>query len=208
MSVLVVVAHPDDESLGMGGTIAKWTATGTDVAVLALTDGEGARSSAAVQHREAQFSAACTVLGARPLPSVRWPDQRLDTVPILDITQAIEAVSQIEQPDTICTHIESELNLDHVITARAARIAARRLPRVYGFHVPSSPLMGPCRPTLFVDIGETIGTKIEAIECYGGEVAADPVRRSEAAIRDAAGAWRDDTGLPHVEAFEVIREIR
>lgn len=205
--VLVVVAHPDDESLGMGGTIAKWTAADIDVSVLALADGETSRASPRTAERQQQFIQACETLGSHPIGlDDAWPDQRLDTIPILDVTQCIE--QYLDGIDTLCTHIDTELNLDHVVTARAARVAARRLPRLYAFHTPSSPLMGAFRPSLFIDVSKTLETKLQAVTCYCHEIDADQMRRGVSALRDAAAAWRDETGLAQVEAFEVIREIR
>jgi len=215
--VLICVAHPDDESLGMGGTIAKLTERGHAVFVMALVDGERARLSPCpsksdldamdnrVRRRAEQFRQALRVLGATAVPCVRWDDQRLDTAPLLKVTQVIEQAIMAHQIDTVYTHTASDLNADHVVVYRAALTAARRVPRVYCFATPSSVLRRPFWPHLFEDIDSHLDTKCKAVACYHDE-SCSPQRTRDALVR-AAGRWFDETGLTSVEAFEVVRDV-
>ena len=142
--VLVVAAHPDDEALGCGATMARHAARGDTVCGLFMADGVGARGSTiGLEARRAAAEAAARVLGAEPPRVLGFPDNRLDTVALLDIVQAVEGVLAEVQPDVIYTHHGGDLNIDHVIAHRAVMTAARPVPgqpvrAVYGFEVPSS----------------------------------------------------------------------
>lgn len=132
--VLVIVAHPDDESLFAGGTIATITAQKMRVRVIALSDGETSRGAGAraVKRRRKQFAEACAILGAEHTALNVFPDQQSDTVPQLSINKAVEKAIAGEKPRRILTHHVGDLNLDHRRTAEAVLVATRRLDaRIY-----------------------------------------------------------------------------
>lgn len=216
--ILVVAAHPDDEVLGCGGTLARHAGNGDTVDVLFLADGVGAREGSLdmeIVSRRVFAGTAADALGINQPRFLKFPDQRLDTLALLDVVQAIETVMAEVDPTTVYTHHGGDLNLDHRITHDATLTACRPLPgralsRVLAFEVPSSTEWSPretFRPTHFVDVSETLDAKRAALACYEAEMRPAPHPRSAEAIA-ALGTWRGaSAGLDHAEAFEVLRQI-
>ena len=226
MTTLVVAAHPDDEVLGCGGTIARRARQGDDVHVVILGEGATSRhadrsdADPAVVAALADSSArAGTIMGAASVEHFGLPDNRFDTVALLDIVKLVEGAIERLAPDTVFTQHGGDLNIDHQLVFRAVLAATRPteghpVRSVYGFEVASStewafqrfePVF---RPTVFVDIESTLAVKLEALEAYKAEVRAFPHPRSPEAIRAAAVRWGSASGLGAAEAFELVRAIR
>lgn len=220
MTVLVVAAHPDDEILGCGGTIARESRRGEKVHILIL--GEGATSRAADQSavsrlQNAARNAASTV-GAEAPRFLGLPDNRLDTVPLLEVVQAIEAVIDDVAPTQVYVQHGGDLNVDHASTYRAVLTATRPLPGgniagVYAFPVPSStewafgsftPRFTPQR---FVDISATLDRKVNALNCYSDEVRPAPHPRSIDAVTASAVHYGAMVGVAAAEPFSVVWEV-
>lgn len=223
--VLVVAAHPDDEVLGAGGTIARLVNEGHRVRAAIL--GEGATSRYArrddapageVDRLRDHARAAAKVLGAEEPWFGGLPDNRFDTVPRLEVVQLVEGWLQRSAPWAVYTHHRGDLNVDHVITHAAVLTATRPLPGapvrdLYAFEAPSSTEWSfgtpdPFAPDVFVDIATSLETKVRALQCYEGEVRAFPHPRSPEALRAGAARWGSVSGLPAAEAFELMRSIR
>jgi len=224
--ILAVVAHPDDEVLGCGGTLAAWSRSGVQTHVLCLADGETARyqnrfiPEARVQinaRREAARKAA-NILGLSSIRFLDLPDNRLDGLDLLDVIQPIEALIREITPDTIYTHHGGDLNLDHRITHHAVTTACRPLPgfpvkQIYAFETLSSTdwateAHGPSfRPNLFVDIAETLEYKIASLAAYDQEMHTFPHPRSLEGVGVQARQRGACVGLPAAEAFVVVREL-
>lgn len=220
-TVLAVVAHPDDEALGAGGTLVRHTAQGDDVHLVFLTDGVGARGddkSAAVRRANAA-EAAASVIGARAPLFLGFPDNRIDQIDLLDVIRTIEGVIETVKPQTIYTHHVGDLNIDHVLCHRAVLTACRPLPgstvrRIYAMEVPSSTgwsspyAENAFVPTHFVDVSRSRDVKRRALEAYADEMRPFPHARSFEAV-EALMTWRGaSAGLQAAEAFMVIRDIR
>lgn len=221
---LVVAAHPDDEVLGCGGTIAGLAADGVDVHVAFLADGVGARGPSqdeqrqALEARRGAAAAAARILGVRSLSFDDLPDNRLDVVPLLDITQRVEALVSRHAPDTVFTHHAGDLNIDHRRVHQAVVTACRPQQKhpvrtVLAFEVPSStewqpPGSGePFAPTSFVDIGHTLAKKLAALDAYAAELRSWPHPRSLAGV-EALARWRGATvGCEAAEAFVLVRHV-
>ncbi len=219
-TVLVVVAHPDDEVLGAGGTLARHARAGDLVQIVFLADGVGARgANKAVAERRAKAArdaAAC--VGAQEPTFLGLPDNRLDSLDLLDITQSIEGIVAKAEPSIVYTHHAGDLNIDHVICQRAVLTACRPLPgsrlrAIYAMEVPSSTEWAPpsaqnaFQPTRFVDISSTREIKRRALEAYAEEMRPFPHPRSFEAV-EALATWRGATaGLTAAEAFMVLREV-
>lgn len=224
--VLVVAAHPDDEVLGCGGTVARHAAAGDEVHVVIAAEGATARDSSRDTGARRQeinslrdaAQAAAKVLGSRVPEFLGLPDNRLDGLDLLDVVKPIEDVVAAVRPAIVYTHAPADLNIDHRIVHEAVLIACRPLPdasvrRIFAFETPSSTEWGAAarggtfQPRRFVDISDTLETKLAALECYGSEMREFPHARSLRAIR-ALAEWRGaSAGLAAAEAFEVIREI-
>lgn len=222
-TVLVIAAHADDEALGCGGTMARHAAAGDDVHILFLADGVGARGDraeqdAALSERRAAAESAAAVLGAHPPIFLDLPDNQLDSMPLLEVTRAIEAVAENLHPEIIYTHHAGDLNVDHRICNQAVLTAFRAFPgqsvrAIHCFEVCSSTewafaSTGPAFvPTRYVDISAFIETKLAALEAYAMEMRPFPHIRSSRAV-SALATWRGAcVGSEAAEAFITIREI-
>ena len=218
--VLALVAHPDDEVLGAGGTLARHAAQGDDVRLVFLTDGVGARGEdrAAATRRAEAAARAASILGAQPPKFLGFPDNRLDQVALLDVVKAIEAVVAEIEPATIYTHHGADLNIDHAVCHRAVLTACRPIPaskvqNIYAMEVASSTEWASPNsatafvPTRYVDISSTMAVKRRAMEAYAEEMRPFPHARSVEAIA-ALATWRGaSVGLTAAEAFIVVREV-
>lgn len=143
--VLVVAAHADDEVLGCGGTIAKHATSGDKVYVVFMTNGVGSRNAKIdeIKHRKKASEEAAKILGVSLTKQFDFPDNKMDTVALLDVIQSIEDVISKLQPEIIYTHHIGDLNIDHQITHKAVMTACRPQPdccvkEIYSFEVPSS----------------------------------------------------------------------
>jgi LmbE family N-acetylglucosaminyl deacetylase len=226
MNILVVAAHPDDEVLGCGGTIARLTQEGHDVYIAILGEGITSRyekreeaDQTLVKELQGRCKKAAELLGAKDLFLYDLPDNRFDTVPLLDVIKIIEGLIERLQPQVIFTHHGGDLNIDHVIVHRAALTATRPVGdqpvrEIYAFEVPSSTEWSfqqfdpTFHPNVFVDISKTVNVKIKALSCYNTEVRAFPHPRSPEAICAISRRWGTVVGREAVEAFEMIRSIR
>ncbi|MDD5751487.1 MAG: PIG-L family deacetylase [Candidatus Peribacteraceae bacterium] len=225
MNLLVIAAHPDDEVLGCGGTIARYAREGNRVRILILGEGAASRfddpkdAVADLKTLHEQARAAGKLLGAERVELSKFPDNRFDTVPLLDIVKTIEREVEEFKPEIVCTQHGGDLNIDHERTFRAALTATRPMAgstvkRVYAYAVPSSTewafqKFSPVfRPNVFVDIRNTLENKVEAMALYRGESRAFPHPRSAEALRAHAHYWGSASGVPAAEAFELIFEVR
>lgn len=218
--ILVLAAHSDDEAIGCGGTIAAYTSKGHDVTVVFLTNGVGARNIDGEDHqvlrRVAASRAACEVMGVSRIEQLDFPDNRLDSVPLLDVVQAIEPIIAEVKPSIILTHFADDLNVDHRVCHQAVLTACRPQPghavkTILGFEVASSTewaFSSPAfDPNYFVDISDTLESKLRALDAYHEEMRATPHTRSRRSI-EALARWRGATvGCHAAEAFTVVRII-
>src|SRR5581483_9188818 len=129
-TILVVAAHPEHEALGCGGTMVRHARAGDAVHVLFLADGETARDGAAsrIAGRQAQAAAACAALGAQKPRFERFADNRMDSVPLIDVVKAVEAAVADLKPSIVYTHHSGDLNVDHRIVHQAVMTACRPVP--------------------------------------------------------------------------------
>jgi len=219
-SVLVIAAHPDDEVLGCGGTIARHAAQGDRVDVVIAGEGVMARSGAARSDLEDLREAARRangVLGARSLALHDFPDNKLDSVAMLDITRFVEEHVQKNGPEIVYTHHWSDLNSDHTRLSECVLTACRPTPgqtvrRILCFEIPSStswrgPRSNSFDPDWFVDISDTLSTKVSALNEYAHEMREFPHARSQEAITHLA-RWRGaSVGILAAEAFVLVRNL-
>lgn len=219
--VLVVVAHPDDEVLGCGGTITKRALAGDVVNLLVLSDGLGSRTFpnkvSPLDRKKVLESVvnSANILGIVPGWYGNYPDQQFDTIPFLEIVKMIEKVKDYTAPEIIYTHYEHDLNLDHRITFQACLAAFRPvqgegdIQELYSFEVPSSTEWSSqtFTPNVFVDISDTFTKKIKALKCYE-EPRKYPHPRSIEAIEALAKYRGSQAGLKRAEAFKLVRWIK
>ena len=219
--VLAVVAHPDDETIGMGGMIQRHVSVGDMVHVISLTNGVGSRTDVAEidgQRRLISARKAADTLGFSWHANFDFEDNALDARSLLEIVRVIERVKSDVQPTIVHTHSFSDLNIDHTAVARAVLTAFRPLPgepckEIRLFEVRSATDYGvdslsrAFRPNLYVDISQEWSHKLSALECYASEIRPFPHARSVQAIRSLAETRGSQVGLRMAEAFEVVRRI-
>jgi len=218
--VLVVAAHPDDELLGLGGTIARHVSQGDRVVIALIADAGTARyEDETIQFvRRCALEAGCR-LGVSNVRFAGLADQKLDTFPILDITQWIEAVLSDVQPQIIYTHHRGDINRDHQVVYEATLTAARPysascVERILCYETPSATeWAGPYVenwfvPNVYVDITAHLESKLSAISAYTTELCSFPHPRSTEALRARAAYWGSVIGVVAAEAFMLVREIQ
>jgi LmbE family N-acetylglucosaminyl deacetylase len=216
---LVVAAHPDDEVLGCGGTLARLAAAGIPArSCILVGDAEVRAHRPDLPELRQDTHRAQEILGIAPPVLGCFPNIRLNTVPHVELVQFIEAAIEATQANLIFTHHPGDLNDDHLQTSRACQAAARlfqrrpdlpRLKGLYFMEVPSatdwalSP--GPAfRADTFVELGtEALDCKIRALQSYQGVMRNYPHPRSEEVLRGLAACRGAQAGMDHAEAFEV-----
>lgn len=222
---LVVAAHPDDEVLGCGGTIARLAQEGRDLYIAIMGEGITSRyqqreqaDQVLVEALRARSRRVAELLCARDLFLYDLPDNRFDTVPLLDVIKIIEKLVERLRPEVIYTHHGGDLNIDHTVIHRAVLTATRPMQtqpvrEIYTFEVPSSTEWAFQRfepsfhANVFVDISDTLETKVKALSYYDSESRPFPHPRSAEALRAIAGRWGSVAGCKAAEAFGLIRAI-
>jgi LmbE family N-acetylglucosaminyl deacetylase len=223
--VLVVAAHPDDEVLGCGATISKYSRRGTEFMVLFIAEGSSCRyespncddSIHAIADRTRQAINALALLGVKDYHFNNLPCGRLDQVPIIEINKIIERVVRKFNPDVVLTHSDLDANNDHRVVYRATMMATRptavnRVARLMSYEVLSSSEWAygdAFLPTSFEEIEEQdLAIKCKAMAAYETEVRDYPFPRSEQGVRAQAMSRGMQAGAPLAEAFHLIREFR
>lgn len=223
-SILIFAAHPDDEVLGCGGTIAKLADEGENIYVVFLADGVLSRAEDQRNHqvklhtRRTAAQKACDILGVKSVFFGDFPDNRMDTVALLDITKAVEELITKHQPEMVFTHHSGDVNIDHRRLHEAVVTACRPqhghpVKTLLCFEVASStewqlPGSAPLfAPNWFVDISKTLDRKLSALEAYADELRNWPHPRSKQGIEHLAH-WRGATvGVDAAEAFMLGRQL-
>lgn len=224
--ILVVAAHPDDEILGCGATMAKYIKAGHEVHVIILA--EGLTSRDAIRDRDKKAEELSTLakvsykanqlIGVSSLTLHDFPDNRMDSIDLLDIVKTVEKHIDLIKPDVIYTHHAGDVNIDHRCLHNAVITACRPFPgnlvnTLLFFEVPSNTewappySLTPFVPNWFTDISEFLEVKIRALEIYQSEMRPWPHARSLKAIEHLA-YWRgSNIGVNAAEAFMTGRNI-
>jgi len=200
--------------------MAKHAARGDRVDILLLADGVTSRPNGHKDLTERNTSAedAARILGVNPPIRLGLPDNRLDSLALLDVVQAMEAFFDKLKPEILYIHHGGDLNVDHQVAERAVLTAARPQPwcsvrRIYSFEVlsstgwSSSALDPGFHPTRFVDISAQLQMKLSALKCYEQEMRDFPHARSYQAVEALAKYRGTSVGLEAAEAFMVVREL-
>jgi len=226
MQILIIAAHPDDEVLGCGGTIAKHLQNGDEVHVLILAEGVTSRDE--VRERESRAGElsqlaqaaqeAGRILGVKSVELYDFPDNRMDSVDLLDVVKVVERAIDKYKPDMVYTHHAGDVNIDHRIVHQAVVTACRPLPgrcvkTLLFFEVPSStewqtPGSAPAfLPNYFVDISDCLDKKLQALKAYESEMRPWPHPRSFQAAEHLA-RWRGSmVGVEAAEGFVLGRKL-
>nr|WP_319392052.1 PIG-L family deacetylase [uncultured Desulfobacter sp.] len=226
MPTLVIAAHPDDETLGCGGTIARLASEQKEVHILILGEGITSRQTDNRTSANEEISMlkknsrqAGAILGVADIHLESFPDNKFDSIPLLDIVKVVESYIEKISPHTVFTHHGGDLNIDHSVTSRAVLTATRPMPgspvkRLYAFETLSATewsfgqIGQYFTPNCFINIQNHIHQKIEAMEAYGGEIRNFPHPRSAKAIKTLANLRGSMAGMAFAEAFSIVRTIK
>jgi len=211
---LVIASHPDDEILGSGGTIKKLINDGFEIVTVIVAKGRKEEE----HHIQKFTSLANSHLGVGKVIFMQFPNLKLNTVPLHEITKEIEKLLDTYTPDIIFTHHYGDLNQDHQVTFQAVMTAARPLPgkkpiEILCFETVSSSEWTQntqdklFKPTYFVDISDTINDKLQALRHYDVEMRPYPHPRSYAGVQHLARVRGMTVGVEYAEAFEIIRRV-
>jgi LmbE family N-acetylglucosaminyl deacetylase len=219
MSVVIIAAHPDDEILGAGATLAAHARAGEEVHAVIMSEGASSRyDDGAAETLRKNGQRAAQLLGFASVTFEDLPDQRLDSLPLLTVTQRVEVVVQRFLPELVYTHFPGDVNTDHGIVAQATWVACRPyslggLRRFAVFETPSSTEWAwpygdsNLAPNLFVDVTDTLDAKLDAFECYETELRDYPHPRSRRALIERAAYWGSQVGRRYAEPFRILREV-
>lgn len=210
-NILILAAHPDDEALGCGATIAKLASEGHNIELITFTDGISSRSSG---DRTSSVDKSAAILGINKVYTGDFPDNAMDSVSLLSLCKFIEEnISYI--PDIIFTHHPRCLNVDHALVYRATMTVFRpqrgHKTRIYSYYIPSSTEYNPLnnfRGNMYVDVKESYHLKMKCLkEVYNDEMREYPHARSYDNVINLMKVWGSEVGLEYVEKFELIRGI-
>jgi LmbE family N-acetylglucosaminyl deacetylase len=236
MKILVIVAHPDDEILGMGGTLKKLVKNGHKIKLVIMATGIFARRSEKYlnshqyeinskqsdkmfkQIKQLRIDAkkANKILGVTDIDFEDFPDNEMDKVSNLEITKKVENLIDKFKPEVVYTHSQYDINVDHRALYYATITATRPRPKlsvkeVISFEVPSSTewyFPQKFAPNIFVEIEKELSFKIKALKQYKNEIRKFPHPRSPEALDAIAKRWGTVSGFRAAEAFCLVRQLR
>lgn len=209
-NVLVLAAHPDDEVLGCGGTINRLSNGGCNVTLLTFTNGEGARNNG--KDRTILTPSVCKILGINNYHSFYFPDNEMDSVPLLKICKCIENCVRGKEYNLVLTHHPQCLNVDHRVVHQATITAFRpsfQQPLILSYYIPSSSdYTNVAAPNFFVTLEENeMEAKCEAMKVYNSEVMKSPHSRSIENIINVAKVHGATNTSNYAEAFYFNRAV-
>lgn len=222
--VLIISAHPDDETLGCGGTIAKHKLQGDKIFQIFVSDGEGARVNnekhliKSIDNRRFMAKKAAKILGVSETVFLDFQDNRLDAQPLLNIVKDLEFYINKIKPNIVYTHSDLDLNIDHQIVSRATLTACRPISvssvkEIFFFEVLSSTewnfkSSNNFNPNYFVDISKTLKIKLKALRLYKKELRPYPHPRSLLGVKILSKYRGMMSGLKEAEGFFLKRKIK
>lgn len=216
MRVLCVAAHPDDEVLGCGATLAKHVEAGHEVRILIFGGGRDSSFSALEDAMDAAMALGVKEhnLGFASDAKLYLADQRFDEASILDLVRVVEKAVESFRPEVVYTHFSGDRNKDHRIVADAVLTACRPLPgcsvkHLLHWETLSSTEWGVgFQPNVWVSVSEkNMRAKLDALKAYESEMGAFPHPRSTAAVTSLATVRGSNVGVPCAEAFVLVRSI-
>ena len=216
MNILVVAPHPDDEVLGCGGTIKKYSDRGDMVSVCYVTSAYLPDwSQEYLWRKEEEIQKSNSILGISKRIDLKYPAVMLDPIPQKEINKSISKVVSDVQPDCVFIPHRNDINVDHRIVHDAALVALRppytRCRQIFVYETLSETEWGTRRSVFdaayYVDISDTLDHKVLAMEAYKSEIKESPHPRSSDIIRCLARKRGSEINRYAAEAFVPLRII-
>lgn len=219
LKIVVVSAHPDDEALGAGGTILKYKEAGHEVHLLFISDGITSRTlrEDAGKNRTNEFINAMNFLKPDSYKVLKYPDNKLDSVPLLEITKEIEFFLGSIKPDVLFTHFAHDLNVDHRLVSQACITATRPgsetfVRKILSFEILSSTgwnLSAPgFFPNYYVNITDQISKKVAYLQLYNDEIKKLPHARSLENVVALSQLRGSEVFVDNAEGFILLRSLK
>jgi N-acetylglucosamine malate deacetylase 1 len=220
-SLMVIAAHPDDEVLGCGGTLLKLSKTKCKINILFVSDGVSSRKKRISYDKLIANRYVCAkkvgkILTANKIEFLSFPDNALDTVPLINIVKQIEVKIRKYKPDTVLTHSQHDLNIDHQLVHKSVLTATRPqdlniIKKIYSFEILSSSEWNFSEKIFmanhFVDISKELKEKLKLMKNYSSELKKWPHPRSLKGIENLSRYRGQGVGIAAAEAFSLIRSF-
>ena len=219
MKVLMISAHPDDEVIGAGGTIARHVDHGDEVYWCVVTQAYSPPwSKEYLETARQQVYDVKKVLGIQEVFFCGFPTVKLNTIPYMEISSALQGIVDKVRPEVVYTTPGNDINLDHRIVYECTLVATRPLPgnsiqRLLSYEIGAGSRQGLISgdggsvPNVFVDISGYMEKKLEAMLCYESELQEYPHPRSLKGLRIVAEERGLGMGLEAAEAFRLVRQV-
>jgi len=210
--ILIIAAHPDDETLGCGATIHRLSKD-NEIQLITFTDGESSRGDVQ-KNRNEKLEYVSEILGIDSFSYGNFPDNAMDSVSLLNICKFLDSQIEVE-PDIIFTHFYGDLNIDHQLVTRATLTVFRpqsgKKQQIYSYYVPSSTDYNPINNfdgnCYFQVSGENINRKFKALQVYQNEMREYPHSRSHDNVLNLMKVWGSEIGFHAAEKFKLIRGV-
>jgi len=216
--VLIIAPHPDDETLGCGGTLYKHKAEGDEIywlIVTGISEDTGWANDAVIK-RDNEMNAVSKKYGFSDVFNLRLPTTKIDTLPLSDLIEKITDVYKNIKPDVIYIPFSYDVHTDHQIIAKALQSTFKwfrypHIKNIYMYETPSETEFNfvenrVFRPNVFINISQYLENKIETMKIYASEFGEHPFPRSEKALRALATLRGAQSGYEAAEAFELVYE--
>ena len=209
MKILVIAAHPDDEVLGMGGTIKKHAKKGDEIHLCVVSEGASAQYSdkKMIKNRRESCKKCGKILGIKNFTFLDFPDAQLDSIPQLEINKKLEKIILKIKPDIVYTISSGDLSKDHEKVFESTIVSCRpiknNIKKIFSYELPGSRLI-PFEPNVFENITSEIKFKTKAFLEYKSEVEKFPHPRSTEAIESLAKYRGSQVGIKFAECFKLI----
>lgn len=218
--VIVVAPHPDDETLGGGGTLLRHKEQGDELNWLIVTDitQEADLYIKKLYSREKEIEKVANMYGFKSVYNLKWPTTRLDALPMADIVDSIGSVFKEVRPEIVYLPYPGDIHTDHKVVFNAVASCTKwfrfdSVKRVLAYETLSetdfaiNPHDNCFCPNVFIDISKYLETKIEIMKVYADELNGFPFPRSEQAIRALAALRGAAAGCRSAEGFMLLKEI-
>lgn len=211
MRILVISAHPDDEVLGMGGTIKKLAKKGNIIHLCVVSEGASAQymDKKMIEVRRKACMQSSKLLGIKKIDFLNFSDMKLDSIPQIEINKKIEEIISKFKPEIVFTTPNNDVNKDHQVVHECTLVACRqyvsKVKKIIAYEIPGS-RVEQFHPNTYYDIGKEMDTKIKAFKYYKSEIESYPHPRSIEFLKILSKFRGVEAGVELAEGFELIRE--